>query len=429
MANKVYVDLKNGGYPSVQYTYANEKVFELNPPITVEQIPTDSVDNQETKDIDEKLASNSFITPSEYYNKISDGTHGNADKNKQGYYNDNGTNDNIEIKWFWLEELKNWCTYLVYTNGNQSTNMFTLNAWNGKNGWISIANLTIRYDPFSFSQDLFGIHEYEEDFLTKAKGEYISNYTFDPDNPGHHKYVPAGTGKNLIVQGRGVLQSTHQAWTESMTPHRLQHITGIRLQKSIKYSINDQNNFQTIRWNTLYTPIDDNKLVGQYLGAYAQTNVRFPISTGIPTVWRLPSGDIFLASTFYWNADIGDAYYYSKNADGQFRKHWYKSGNMPSYKMMGDNDFAAAAWLNSLCANYFGSGNNKTIENDWLREKPPGTNDASDYSIDYTNMLDSTKSFEQHNINKENSMKCTFTVHRPNVTTEESQTSDYAKKW
>ena len=34
-----------------------------------------------------------------------------------------------------------------------------------------------------------------------------------------------------------------------------------------------------------------------------------------------------------------------------------------------------------------------------------------------------------YNINKENSMKCTFVVNRPVVTTEDIETKDYAKKW
>ena len=425
MAN-IYVDLKNGEIPAIPF--ATGKIFDANSTIDKTKIPIEPETTDTNDNIDEKIASDNFITPTEYYNKISDGTHGSVEKDKQGYYNANGTNTNIEIKWFWLEELKNWCTYMVSTNGHEALNIFTLSVWNGKNGWISIANRTMAGDPYSITQDLFCIRKFQEPFLLDARGYYLSNYTFIPGTD-QHIYEKLYSGKNDITQIRGLVQNVYQDHVESLLPFRLQHIMGFRLQKNTKYTINDQNNFQTIRWNTLYNPFTAENVIGTYLGAYAQTNVRYPVSTGIPTVWRLPSGDIFLATTFYWNADNGNAYYFAKDEGGLFRKRFYKTGDTPEFRMMGDNDFTAASWINSLCANYFGSGNNKTIENDWLREKPPATNDASDYSIDYTNMLDSTKSFEQHNINKENSMKCTFTVHRPNVTTEESQTPDYAKKW
>lgn len=429
MAN-IYVDLINNETPSTPF--AAGKIFVDDSTIDKTKIQADQETTDTNDNIDKKLASDNFITPTEYYNKNSEWTHGSAEKDKQGYYNANGTNTNIEIKWFWLEELKNWCTYTVSTNGHNALNIFMLSVWNGKNGWISISNETMTDDPFSRTQDLFGIHKLQEPFLLDARGYYLSNSTFIPGTD-KHVYTKLEPGKNDITQLRGLAQNVdlNNGVTEvkSLLPYRLHHIRGFRLQKNTKYTINDQNNFQTIRWNTLYNPIVEEKTIMEFLGAYAQTNARYPVSTGIPTVWRLPSGDIFLATTFFWNADNGNAYFFAKDEGGLFRKKFYKTGNTPEFRMMGDNDFTAAAWLNSLCANYFGSGDNKTIENDWLREKPPATNDNTDYSVDYSNMLVTTKIFEQHNINKENSMKCSFVVHRPNVTTEEVQTIDYAKKW
>ena len=429
MAN-IYVDLINNETPSTPF--AAGKIFVDDSTIDKTKIQADQETTDTNDNIDKRLASDNFITPTAYYNKNSEGTQGSAEKDKQGYYNTNGTNTNIEIKWFWLEELKNWCTYTVSTNGHNALNIFTLSVWNGKNGWISISNETMTDDPFSRTQDLFGIHKLQEPFLLDARGYYLSNSTFIPGTD-KHVYTKLEPGKNDITQLRGLAQNVdlNNGVTEvkSLLPYRLHHIRGFRLQKNTKYTINDQNNFQTIRWNTLYNPIVEEKTIMEFLGAYAQTNARYPVSTGIPTVWRLPSGDIFLATTFFWNADNGNAYFFAKDEGGLFRKKFYKTGNTPEFRMMGDNDFTAAAWLNSLCANYFGSGDNKTIENDWLREKPPATNDNTDYSVDYSNMLITTKIFEQHNINKENSMKCSFVVHRPNVTTEEVQTIDYAKKW
>ena len=317
----IYVDLING--ETTSKSFATGKIFDTEPNIDKTKIPVDTETTDTNDNIDEKIASDNFITPTEYYNKNSEGTQGSVEKDKQGYYNANGTNTNIEIKWFWLEELKNWCTYTVSTNGHQALNIFTLSVWNGKNGWISISNETMSDDPYSLTQDLFGIHKLQEPFLLDARGYYLSNNTFI-QGTDKHVYTKLDSGKNDITQLRGLAQNVdlNNGVTEvkSLLPYRLHHIRGFRLQKNTKYTINDQNNFQTIRWNTLYNPIVEEKTIREYLGAYAQTNARYPVSTGIPTVWRLPSGDIFLATTFFWNADNGNAYYVAKDEGGPFRK-------------------------------------------------------------------------------------------------------------
>lgn len=112
MAN-IYVDLINNETPSTPF--AAGKIFVDDSTIDKTKIQADQETTDTNDNIDKKLASDNFITPAEYYNKNSEGTHGSAEKDKQGYYNANGTNTNIEIKWFWLEELKNWCTYTVST--------------------------------------------------------------------------------------------------------------------------------------------------------------------------------------------------------------------------------------------------------------------------------------------------------------------------
>ena len=93
--DNIYVDLINGEIPAIPF--ATRKIFHFDLNIDKTKIPA----NQETPatddNIDEKIASDNFITPSEYYNKNSEGTHGSAEKDKQGYYNANGTNTNIEI--------------------------------------------------------------------------------------------------------------------------------------------------------------------------------------------------------------------------------------------------------------------------------------------------------------------------------------------
>ena len=97
--------------------------------------------------------------------------------------------------------------------------------------------------------------------------------------------------------------------------------------------------------------------------------------------------------------------------------------------MLGEDASAAAKWLNDFCASYFGTGSDKTIERDWLNTRPRTTT-VNEYSNTNTiSFLDTNKTFKQHNINKENSLKCSFTINRPVVTTKEKNSSDYIKKW
>ena len=417
----IYVDLNNEKTPTTRQ--ALNKYYSGDVPGTEEVIP--SSDTTET--IDDIIAKNNFITPAEYYSTQSTGTHGSTDRTKEGYYNITGGSNNVKVNWFWCEDIKNWCSYIVFSNfAGNGINHFILQVWNGKDGWIAIPNLYLAGDPIAKTQDKYGIADIQEYFLAKARNGLTS--IEDGVN---------GFNKNVIVQARGMVQDVNftadnSAVNITCKPYnRLHHVVGLRLQKSVKYSINDSNNFQTIRWNSVYSPLPEAQM--SKLGNFAQGNFRVPITKGVPPVWRLPTGEVCLASCFQYNSDGGSGYVYLKAGEGELFKK-YPLGNTKSQqflacnKILGNDDYEGASWLNSICANFFGTGNDKTIANDWLHESKINT-DISEYSVSYDNMLDSSKVFEQHNINKENSLKCSFTVNRPVVTTEEITTSDYAKKW
>ena len=419
----IYVDLNNEKTPSTRQ--ALNKYYSGDVPSTEEVTPSSDTTNT----VDDLIAKNNFITPAEYYSTQSTGTHGSTDKTKEGYYNiTGGGNNNVKINWFWCEDIKNWCSYIVFSKlAGNGVNQFILQVWNGKDGWITIPNLYLAGDPISKAQDKYGIADIQEYFLAKARDGVTS--IEDGVN---------GVGKNIITQARGVVQDVFltadnsRVAINSKAYNRLHHVVGLRLQKSIKYSINDSNNFQTIRWNTLYSPLPESQM--SKIGNFAQGNFRVPITKGIPPVWRLPTGEICLASFFSYCSDGGPGYVYVKTGAGElFRKHPLGNTKAQQFaacdKILGDDEYEGASWLNSICANFFGNGNDKTIANDWLHESKINS-DTSEYTAaSYNNMLDSSKVFEQHNINKENSLKCSFTVNRPVVTTEEITTSDYAKKW
>lgn len=356
------------------------------------------------------IAANGFITPAEFYGNIVN--IGTTTDQSDGYlvmssYSDGHNYD--DVGWFWSEDLKNWCRY-VYIEGNDGDpcrNIIYLSIWNGKNGWIPIPNIHITSeDVWSISNDTYGIAKYHNKIANRLFSDCIS-----------------------IARGRPVYfkpNSTDRI--EIDMNENTQRIVGIRLQKTAKYSINDTNDFQTIRWQT----VPENENNGATWYDYAQTDVRQGITTGIPCVYRLPTDEILMCTTFKYNSDAGGVYEYV------FTNHAFEKQCMPgeypnkvvlANKLLGTDWYSASKWLNSVCERFFGKGNDKTIADDWLNDDDMST-DMNDYEKnDYLNMLDSSKVFEQTNINKVNNLKCGFTINRPIITTRTVKSDDYAKKW
>ena len=405
-------------------------------------------DEKKYENIDDFLSSQSWIPPYEYYASIQETTYV-TDKDEYGFLiaNKDRINSGEANSYFWLEEIKNWCMFNYYTESDHDYEIkIDLSVWNGKDGWIRVPNLQFeknmneeiwndRYNIECMQQPFFDkivgsnnlIEMYRgwcQDPITDENGEWISS---NPTSPSLYYYF-----------------NQHDY---------LQLIKAVRLQKSVNYSINLPGSFQTRRWQSqpfFYVRnktenFNDIKSFDEFKDnpykRYMQSNFRIGMPTGIPCVWRLPTGEIALCFTFIYRADTGTPYHYEAHPqDGisigkswkYFRKYYNKAedgySKIRADKMLGDDFAAATQWLNDVCAAYFGKGLDKTIELDWLREYNL-TVDSSSKVTNYDNMLDSALQFEQQNINKENSLKCSFTVNRPVVTTETVETADYAKKW
>ena len=80
----------------------------------------------------------------------------------------------------------------------------------------------------------------------------------------------------------------------------LQVIEALRLKKTVKYTINDSNNFQTIAFSSLYTDVTYNVKDRK---AYYQSNFRSPVPSGAPPVWRLPTGEVALCTVLQVNSN------------------------------------------------------------------------------------------------------------------------------
>lgn len=424
----INVDLTNN-FPERQFT-AKINTYNEKPNVLSE---SNNTEENTIDDVDELLASQTFIPPYEYYASLKDTTYV-LDNNQQGFYyvNPNNVSTPDDDSYFWLDDIKNWCRF-IYSCDNESSSSITLSIWNGKDNWIMIPNFVVG-DPNAISNvnfvDKYGIKKIQQPIIDKA----LANNLVILDR-GWCQAINTDDDGNW-VGGAGLRDYFYQQGY-------LQVVKLIRLQKTVKYTINKSDTFITNRWSSspyYYSRTYKNvasKGADEALGRYTQVNSRVPITTGIPSVWRLPTGEIGLCGSLSIRSDNGAPYHYEvHSSDGQelwkFRKQYDKATDGYSYMggtyLLGDNAKTANAWLNETCANFFGDGRDKTIEKDWLREYNI-TESNNSVVTNYNNMLDSTLSFEQHNINKENSLKCSFTINRPVVTTETIERVDYAKKW
>lgn len=350
------------------------------------------------------VSANGFITPSEFYGNIVNISSA-INSQTDGYlimssYGDGTNNENIG--WFWSEDIKNWCRYMYIAPGENyypCWNKIYLSVWNGKNGWIPIPNGIIVPDDWTGYNDVYNIGQFQNKIL----------YKLQEDNIEMHRGVALYfSGAECIEQGN------------------VEIISGIRLKKVSKYSINDTNDFQAVRWQTV--PEND---VGDTWYNYASTDYRQGITVGIPCVYRLPTDEILLCTNFGYNSDAGRVYEYMYDSHSFFKRDnaEISDNDVLANKLLGTDWKAASRWLNSVCEKFFSKGNDKTIVDNWLNDDELSV-DMNDYEKnDYLNMLDSTKTFEQVNINKVNNLKCGFTINRPIITTRTVKSDDYAKKW
>ncbi len=146
------------------------------------------------------------------------------------------------------------------------------------------------------------------------------------------------------------------------------------------------------------------------------SNLREGLSISAPPVYRLPTGDIALCSQLHWAGENrllggpGDS-----NLDNPAE----------------DSVDKANRFINSQCRLYFGAGNNKTIDDHWLKEyKTEADISSKDFGLVENQSLQTGYVFEQINNNNTEKLKMTVTTFRPIViTTISGENVDTAKKW
>lgn len=220
-----------------------------------------------------------WMTPSEFYNDNNTTTK-NIKTGDDGYVvanaGDDGDTKTTPV-WFWVNSLANWCTFK-----HNMRHCTTLCVWNGMNGWDPLDDII---KPNTDAKII--LNRYYYDYTRFIKGVNVSSQIY----------------RNLSMRYRY-----------------------IKLPYDSKFSQYDENTFQCIKIGRVHL---NNKSM-----------LRYPFTTGIPPIMRLPSGELALI--------------YYLVLPGMTTKHeviW--PDNM---------DF-----INSVCQAYFGSGNDKTIKEDWKR--------------------------------------------------------------
>ena len=241
------------------------------------------------KNIDEILdnaladETKAWMTPTEFYNKSQTTTKGVKTGNDgmtiaKVKSKDNETSEKQTVPiWFWSNSLANWCTF---KHGERHCT--ELCVWNGRNGW----------DPLS-------------DILKPGvKDEWVMETYF---------YEISRFMKGVILN------------TKLYRNKRFSY-KYVKLPYDSKFSQYDENTFQCVKISRVHL---DDKGMGRY-----------PFTTGIPPVMRLPSGEL--------------AMIYYLVLPGMTKKH--------EVIYLDHADF-----LNSVCLAYFGKGDEKTIKDDWKR--------------------------------------------------------------
>ena len=429
MANGYRLDLEALPTSSGSKAWHKKEVIQEVPVISSQ---TSSEEADDSESIEDRLKDEDFKTPQEYYSSLEGIV--TEDKTQQGFHTISNSGDTSDRKWFWSDDLKNWCSYKVSMNRHEAVNSFQLQVWNGKDNWMDVLffnDQEVNEFRIEQDQDSYGIRKFQHNLID------ILVYGTHNKALWHNKLNHKNTLE--ICRGWCAAVKTKKLYNSDNFYKQgpLLNVYGFKLQKSTKYAINMPGTFQTIRWSTI---ADNNNSGGEnYSKIFGQTNAMFFVPTGSPTLWRLPTGDLFLSTTLDIKADNGDPYVYvmDKQAGG-FKKVFASSllynrdKHVSEYRMMGDNDEAAANWINKICASFFGDGNDKTIDKDWLRQDSELITEIQNAEQSQTgqyDMLDTNKIYEQNNINKENSLQCKFVVNRPVVTSEEIADSDYVKQW
>lgn len=320
----------------------------------IEHADSDNENNTSTAASNEEFVTQNkslLMTPAEYYSEHSTAMI-DTDEAK-GYDRKEQSNlINGVPKYFWVETLKNWCIFRKVSETNyrfryynksisiieDAKNAYTRRAWemyiwNGMGGWINFNKLCENCFTHPDTNQQLSLYEAGKDLHLATETSMTTQYY----DMSRFKFI-----SNLRIDAIG--NSTEKYWTaiKQRTPTWLV-ARGIILTNDRDYSVIDSVSCQPIRISKTYARYhncsngyDDKWHVGQQC-----------YTTGCPMIWRLPSGELFLASD--WQVD--------GNFDNDDLKHT---------EVLNES---ATDFINQAARAFFGEGSDKTIDKDWRNFK------------------------------------------------------------
>lgn len=341
-----------------------------------------SIDEAEVNQlIDAGVKSGKYITPMKFYG------------NQQIVYGENeipiNENQN-EIKWFWLDTLKNWCRY--EKNIFDPSNLL-LKCWNGVNGWDNVTDIVGAWLSEDYSTLLINYLYTNKFFQLGAYYGLNGESTFAPI-----KYNNGYTGimsymSLILFKDYGT--KNYNNFMQSL--HRSKTYMNGEINAFSNYSyydIEDDVHFQ-LKINGQFVPlkIDEDR------------PAIFGVSTQYcPTVLRLANGNLSIMFRF------------------QVPTNGYANGTMDINLISADN-------ATNACIELFGDGNDKTMY-DWKHYNSIDTSEESTTQIttgDNETLYNVPTLTLIENDDKINNI--TLTTNRPNPTTQGYNEGDFLERW
>lgn len=374
--------------PGYFYTDKNQK--KLYGEITYE-IPSDKFEQSEANEdasvnLEEAKKTGGLMTPSDYYSVNIDTTK--VEQGNVAYTKAEDSLNTIKNKWFWVDEIKNWCIWRKV-----SDYYIHLYVWNGRNDWdkfediinaLQANDLQTLKRKYLYNPQVFTLGPYIEGIKSTYTTYYyynntvVSTYISKQDGIGYHSYFS-------LVLKRDTNMSTYDSETfQNIHSSNIKYIedTGIIKQTSIPPGLKFNKN--------------------EPYGAIVQPTV------GCPCVIKSTNGQLNLMYVF--------------RIDGNYTVK-DTSNNQSFYQE------DSIKYLNSVCKTYFGAGDEKTID-DWKNFNKIDTTEEQAtlmYSSDVESLYGASPVV--NSVAETINMNIEITAPRPNVTTTSVENPDYILRW
>ena len=286
-----------------------------------------------------------FVTPNEFYSSTNFNTMEGSSKHTV-----NKVNNEIP-KWFWIDDFCNWCRFIEIPTINGFT--LYLAVWDGRGNFINCQNILMVQNNFIKKIHNSLIINRLFNNITREIIEKITHPINFGEDIGQYFVDPVTRTLKTIFNDRGTFTKF-----------------GLKLDHEPKCLVHDSD-FSILRPNKTHSVMSlsdvirtytaeglfyvDEKRSGLYLGLNPEPgndNKYNIIIDGCPAVTRLSNGEFFL-STFLQFRNILNGTKYEFILD------------KIKYIYDGDNE----NFFNAFCQKVFGKGDEKTINNDWLKLK------------------------------------------------------------